>query len=90
MPRLSWAHVSNCRTLPAQQFAFALHETLCRRQIAPAGEHELPLLQRPTVFGATFSQVTFDCAPSGEPTEPQQGLRSLEKQEPATLLLRAE
>jgi hypothetical protein len=48
MPSASWWHVSNWSTLPAQQFAFALHSTLCRRQIAPAGEHELPLSQRPT------------------------------------------
>jgi hypothetical protein len=58
--------------LPAQQLVFALHESLCSRQIAPAGEHALPLLQRPTGLVPTFSQVTSERSPSGEPAEPQQ------------------
>jgi len=74
MPRLSWWHVSFCSTLPAQQFAFALHEFDCRRQIAPAGEHELPLSQRPSAKPGSLRHVTFDSALSGLPGPPQQSL----------------
>jgi hypothetical protein len=71
MPRLSCAQVSFWSTLPAQQFAFALHWIACRRQIAPAGEHEFPLSQRPTEKPGAFWQRTF--APlSGCPGPPQQ------------------
>ena len=47
MPRLSRRQVAFCMTLPAQQFALALHDWLCRRQMPPAGVQALPLSQRP-------------------------------------------
>ena len=71
MPRLSCLHVSYWSTLPAQQFAFALHDPLWRRQIAPAGEQELPLSQRPTVNPGVIWHITFDSL-SGCPGPPQQ------------------
>jgi hypothetical protein len=60
--------------LPAQQLAFALHELVDRRQIAPAGLQELPLVHRPTSFVPDFSQVTWALSPSGNPSDPQQSL----------------
>lgn len=76
MPRLSCLHVFFWSTLPAQQFALALHDCDCRRQIAPAGEHALPLSQRPTVAPDAFEHVIFDLSPSGSVAEPQQSLSS--------------
>ena len=78
MPRLSCLQVLFCSTLPAQQFALALHDCDCRRQIAPAGEHELPLSQRPTAAPEAFEHVTFDLSPSGNVADPQQSLSSVQ------------
>lgn len=78
MPSESCLQVFFWRTLPAQQFAFALHVLLCSRQIAPAGEHEFPFVQRPSVAPPSFEQVTLDLSPSGNVADPQQSLSSLQ------------
>ncbi len=78
MPRLSCLQVFFWRTLPAQQFALALHDCDWSRQIAPAGEHDLPLSQRPVVAPAAFSHCTSDFVPSGSVAEPQQSLLSVQ------------
>ncbi len=62
IPSESWWHVSNCCTLPAQQLSVALHETDCRRQMAPAGAHTLPLSQWPTGKPGCLLQCTFAIA----------------------------
>ena len=61
-------------TVPAQHLSVALHELLARRQMAPAGEHLLPLSQRPTAEPAGFEQVTLASVPSGRPSAPQQSV----------------
>jgi len=76
MPRLSCLHVSNIRTLPEQQFALALHEMLCNRQMPPAGVQDWPASHRPIGFPFTFEHVTFAEAPSGCVADPQQSLSS--------------
>jgi len=54
---MSCLQVLPWRTLPAQQFALALHSTVCSRQMPPAGVHALPALQRPIEFPGSFEQV---------------------------------
>jgi hypothetical protein len=66
--------VSIVSTLPEQQFAFALHSTDCRRQIAPAGEHALPLSQRPIVKPGSLRHMPCEVELSGRPGPPQQSL----------------
>ena len=65
MPRLSWWQVSNCPLLPAQQLVFALQLVPSSLQTAPAGEHELPLSQRPTGFDPSLRHITFEFSKSG-------------------------
>jgi hypothetical protein len=65
--------------VPAQQRSVALHEFVASRQMAPAGEHALPLSQRPTAaVGLDFAQWTFVISPRGlpfgTPGAPQQSL----------------
>ena len=46
--------------------------------MAPAGEHELPLSQRPTVKPGSFRHIAFETAWSAEPGPPQQSLSSVQ------------
>jgi hypothetical protein len=76
MPRLSCLQVSFCKTLPAQQLAFALQDRFCSLQMPPAGVQELPASQRPIGLPSTFEQVTLEVSPSGWVAEPQQSWSS--------------
>lgn len=78
MPSESCLQVFFWRTLPAQQFAFALHSVVWRRQMPPAGVHALPFVQRPSAAPPSFAHVTFDLSPSGSVADPQQSLSSLQ------------
>jgi len=77
IPRRSCLQVFFCRTLPAQQFAFALHSRVWSRQIAPAGEHALPFVQRPKAAPPSLLHVTLERSPSGNVVDPQQSTSSL-------------
>src|SRR5688500_3554308 len=72
MPRLSCLHVMLLIVLPAQQFALALQDSSERRQIPPAGVHELPASQRPTALSPVLLLRTPVLSPSGRVVEPQQ------------------
>jgi hypothetical protein len=74
MPKLSCLQVFFCSTFPLQQLAFALHSTVCKRQMPPAGVQAFPLSQRPSAAPGVLLQWMCAVLPFGRPSAPQQSV----------------